>query len=171
MIRLLLLVLVVSCLFPACKSVKKMSNSSSVSSVVAAKTKSRDSTVVVAKETARQIDEEETKETIEQTFIPLDSAGLVIFKPVTILTRTTKSTRTADTNKNESEIKVVTVDFNTSQLSSSDTIAFNLEGEGIDPIESIASALFPTWIKILATTLILVPILWGLWLKRKNKPQ
>lgn len=171
MIRLLIFLFLVGGILSGCKSVKNLENSKSTSFAVADKIESVDSSSVVSQEIAKEIEEEDTKETIEQTFIPLDSAGMIIFKPVTISTKTTKSTRITDSNKNESEVKVETFDFNSQEQATSDTIAVNLEAEGIDPIESIASALFPTWVKLLAAALVLVPVLLGLWLKRKKKTQ
>jgi len=169
MIRFLISILFVSVLFTGCKSIKKAKSASATTFTVAASIESVDSSSVVFQEIAKEIEEQETTETIEQTFNPFDSAGSVIFLPVTITKKTTKSVRTTDSTKNESEIKVDTFDQNKSDQSASQASDIDKASVGMDPIESIATALFPTWGKVLASILVgVVPILWGIWSKRKK---
>lgn len=169
MIRLLISILFVSFLFTGCKSIKKTKSSGDTSFMLSASIESVDSSSVVFQEIAKEIEEQETTETIEQTFTPFDSAGSVIFLPVTITKKTTKSVRTSDSTKNESEIKVETTDQNKSDQSASQSSAVDKASVGMDPIESIATALFPTWGKILAPVIVaLVTLIWGIWSKRKK---
>lgn len=154
----------------SCKSIKKVKQKESATVSMMKMAAVVDSSAFVLEEKAKEVEEVEITETTKQTFVPLDSSGVTIFKPVTLTTKTTKSVRTSDSTKNEQEIKV---DSNRQQESTEQvTQSKDLDkaSEGQNPIEDIATTLFPTWGKIIASVLtVLVPLIWGIWKKRKEK--
>jgi hypothetical protein len=164
--------LLIACLligFSSCKSIRKAKVTQTVSLMQSANRAAVDSAVFALAEVAKEVEETEVTETIEQTFVPLDSSGFTIFKPVVIQKKTSRSTRTADSIKIEQDIKVSSTSDSASSSSVTDSKDLDKSSEGQDPIESITTALFPTWGKILAAILTaVVPVLWGWWKKRKE---
>lgn len=153
-----------------CKSIKKAKQLQTVSVMASAATESLDSMVFQLSEVAKEVEEIEITEVTEQKFVPADSSGFTIFKPITISTKTTKSTRTSDSIKNESEVKVDSFSATTARDSTYQFSDLDKASQGQDPIESVASAIFPKWGKILASILMaVVPVVWGIWRKNKEK--
>jgi hypothetical protein len=156
----------------SCKSIKKVKQKESATVSMMKMAAVVDSSAFVLEEKAKEVEEVQITETTKQTFVPLDSAGLTIFKPVTLTTKTTKSVRTADSVKNEQNI---TVESNRKQESSAQvTISKDLDksSESEQVIGHALDAFFPKWGKILASILIaVVPVIWGIWKKKKaEKP-
>lgn len=157
--------------FASCKSIKKTKLKESTSFALIKSAAVVDSAFFSLKEIAKEVEEVETVEVIEQTFVSLDSSGITIFKPVTVTRKTTKSTKTADTTKNETEIKV---DANrTTEQSESSAQSKDLDkASESEVIGQALDAIFPKWGKILASILMaLVPVLWGIWKKRNQKEE
>ena len=155
--------------FASCKSIKKTKELQSVSMMQTASKMALDSSVFVLAEVAKQVEQEEVSETREQTFIPLDSAGLTIFKPVVIQKKTSRITRTADSTKNQQDIQINTLEENQSNEQISSSKDLDKSSEGQDPIESLTTALFPTWGKVLAAILTAgLPVVLAWWKKRNQ---
>lgn len=166
---LLLFLGVLALSLTGCKSIKKTKELQSVTMMQSASKMAVDSSVFVLAEVAREVEEEEVTETTEQTFIPLDSAGLTIFKPVVIQKKTSRITRTADSTKNQQDIQINTAEENQSSEQVTSSKDLDKSSEGQDPIESLTTALFPTWGKVLAAILTaVVPVVWGIWKKRNQ---
>ena len=155
--------------FASCKSIKKTKELQSVSMMQTASKMALDSSVFVLAEVAKQVEQEEVTETTEQTFIPMDSAGLTIFKPVVIQKKTSRITRTADSTKNQQDIQIKTAEENQSNEQINSSKDLDKSSEGQDPIESLTTALFPTWGKVLAAILTAgLPVVLAWWKKRNQ---
>lgn len=168
MIRLLILALFLIG-FSSCKSIKKVKQKESATVAMMKSAAVVDSAVFSLEEIAKEVEEVETTETTKQTFVPLDSAGVTVFKPVILTTKTIKSIKTSDSTKNEQEIKVDSNRTTEQSESSSQSKDLDKASESEQVIGQALDAIFPTWGKILASVLMaLIPVLWGWWKKRNQ---
>lgn len=168
MIRLLISILFVF-LLVGCKSTKKLKQTSALMEAVSVDSVSLDSSVNQVSVESGQVQEEEVTEEHEDKFVPLDSAGFTVFKPVSITRKKTKVLKTSNSSSDTTETSHSSDRSSSNSSSQEDFKDLDKASEGIDPIEEVASALFPTWGKILASILVaVVPVLWGFFKKTKH---
>lgn len=153
----------------SCKSIKKAKTDRIDSHVTMMKSAALDSTFlsVQVEQTAAEL--AETIEEIRQSFTPMDSAGVVVFKPVTVTLRTTKVSKTSQSKEDSTDIRVIACSQDQSTDSSSSATTLDKASESEEVIGQVADKIFPTWGKILASVLMaVVPVVWGIWKKRNQ---
>lgn len=169
--RSLSFLLILSLFTFGCKSTKKAKSSAMSATLMSSAVTSVDSSSVSEKEQVQEIEEETITETVEQSHAAFDSAGITVLKPVVKSTTVTTSIKKKDSTKTKESVTVDSLQDLKSEESNAEDKDLDKESDGMDPIESVATALFPTWGKILASILVaVVPVLWGFFTKKKTNP-
>jgi len=153
-----------------CKSIKKTKLKSAYQAETAMSSEAVDSVFVSAMIQEQIQEQEEVEEQTQHSFVALDSAGLTVFKPVTIITTKKKVSKPQTSTDDSTETRIQS----TLQTQSSETSErlkdLDKSSEGQEVVAEIASAIFPTWGKIIGSVLtVLVPMIWAIWKKRKSE--
>jgi len=167
--KALSIILILSVFAFSCKSIKKQKSETMMTVSAAFSTAALDSMVIYANTQAKSQEEEELQETTQHSFVSFDSAGLTIFKPVTIITTKKKSTKTTHSSADSTEARVIKSETSDQSDSSHYNATLDKASESEQVIKQVADSLFPKWGKILASILLaVVPVMWGIW-KKKNQ--
>jgi ABC-type Fe3+-hydroxamate transport system substrate-binding protein len=142
--------------FSACKTTKKTASGAS-SATISIKTDAKVDSIGTASDSSNTQEDEFTElEQTVTTFVPLDSVGFTVFKPITTSTRSASGRRASAITQQASTIdlkadrKVDLDSIGTMDFDQKETI------ENASVVGEIADVLFPSWIKIVALFITLI---------------
>jgi hypothetical protein len=152
-----------------CKSAKKATSDSRSQADTFENVVATDTVSTQMSEAQKSIEEEEIIEEIRTSFVPLDSAGITVFKPETIQVRKSRSTRQSESSRDTSKAEASSSDHLIFEADLTTSQDLNKEMEAPKVIEQGLSALFPNWAKIISSlAVVLIPVIIKLF-KSKNQ--
>ncbi len=140
----------------SCKTTKKTASGVSSSSISIKTDAKVDSIGTASASSNTQKDEFKELEQTVTTFVPLDSVGFTVFKPITTSTRSSSGSRSFSNSQQAS-----TIDLKADRKIDLDSIG-NMDFDQKETIENasvvgdIADVLFPSWFKIVGLFITLI---------------
>lgn len=152
-----------------CKSIKKAKLTTSSSLMVSSAMAAMDTTAIQEVVEQEDIEETEIIQETKTTSVAIDSAGITVIKPETTTVTRTKTVKKVTSKSDTVQASGSSSDQSISESSDTDTKDLDKSSEGQEVVPEIASAIFPTWGKIIGSVLtVLVPMIWAIWKKRKE---